>query len=218
MGQRIWQRLPRAFKGIGLGWSKALWMRFAIAVLLILIVPPLLTWALGFKVNNVLLWVTGLILLVYTLETQEMRRQMVLQNEIAIQPLVLSDIGYRPVERGDPPYALQVILRNIGRGPALFVQLRDIEAGEERGVRYVARFTKVDYIEAGGERVTAITLHAVREGEERPKVDFAEHLDPRYANHTYEVTTVYEDINGQRRESVVRMGKGGIRLLKHGKA
>lgn len=201
-------------EGTWLKWPKIIW---GVLILLVLGLSRAPEYVLGFNVSNMLVGMTALILLAYTLETQEMRRQMVLQNEIAIQPLVIADIGYQPVEGRDVPYALQLILRNIGRGPALFVQPRDIEKGEEEGVRYVARFAKVDYIEADGERVTAVTLHAVKEGEERPKVDFVDHLDPRYANHTYDVTIAYEDINGQRRESVVRMGRGGIRLLGHKK-
>ena len=48
-------------------------------------------------------------------------------------------------------------------------------------------------------------------------MDFIANLNPQTADKGYDVTISYEDINGQKRESVVRMGKGGIRLLSHGK-
>ena len=54
-------------------------------------------------------------------------------------------------------------------------------------------------------------------GSPRTLQDFAAHLNPQIASKTYNVTITYEDMNGQSRESVVRMGKGGIRLLSQGK-
>jgi len=54
-------------------------------------------------------------------------------------------------------------------------------------------------------------------GSPRTLQDFAAHLNPQIANKSYNVTITYEDMNGQSRESVVRMGKGGIRLLSQGK-
>lgn len=219
MGQRIWQRLSQTLGGIGLGWSKALWGRFALATLLVFVVAPAFAHWLGLKVDNALLWVTGVILLVYTIETQEMRRQMVLQNEIAIQPVVTAGIGR--LELSEPPArritTTSVILRNIGRGPALFIQVQDIPVADAGGVRFVSKFATVDYIEAGKDVPVAVRVHTEAEGEDRPRFNFVANLDPDHANQTYDVIIRYEDLNGQRRESEVRMGKGGIKLLRHGK-
>lgn len=199
------------------GWSRTIWLRLIFFTLLLLVIPPTLGRALGFNVNNVLIWVTGLILLIYTIETQEMRRQMVLQNEIAIQPLVIASIELRSVEDG-PGGKRKLVLRNIGRGPALFIQVKDIEVADAGGVRFVRKLATVDCIEAGKDSVAEVSLVAEAEGEEDTElIGGIASLDPRHAEKSYDVTISYEDAYGQKRESVVRMGKGGIRLLRHGK-
>ncbi len=83
----------------------------------------------GFRLGNgdSIYLATGLAVLLYTVETSRMRREMVRQreemarqNEIAIQPLLIVTIA--KVELGvsaTPGYGFGLVLRNIGRGPAL---------------------------------------------------------------------------------------------------
>jgi len=164
--------------------------------------------------NNALLWLTGLVVLVYTIEPQEMRLELVRQTEVGIQPLIITRIERREVSPSK--FDNVVILQNIGRGPALFIQAKEFDYDVEGSVRWVGKFDKVDYIEAGKDTVAKATLE-IREGKEvYQQQDLVNNLHPDYSNRTFDVTISYEDINGQKRESVVRMGKGGIRLLTHG--
>lgn len=203
--------------GTFFGWSKALWIRFGVVTIAFLALPVLAYWN-GYSVNNSLILATGMVLLFYTIETQGMRLEMVRQNEIAIQPLLIAGTERREGR-------MRVILRNIGRGTALFVQPKDVVLPEERGAWTVARFRRVDYISPEQDAVimSDMTHYGpggdVLEGpQEGPWADaFAYHLDPENSPRPYEVTIHYEDINGQRRHSVMQMGRGGIRLLRHGK-
>jgi len=197
-----------------LGWSKRTCIKVGLLVLVIFIIGPVVAYLLGSNTNNALLWLTGLVVLVYTIETQEMRLELVRQTEVSIQPLIITRIERREVSPGK--FDNVVILQNIGRGPALFIQAKEIDYDLVGSVRWVGKFDKVDYIEAGKDTVAKATLET-REGEEvNQQQDFVNNLDPNYSNRTFDVTISYEDINGQKRESVVRMGQGGIRLLTHG--
>ncbi len=202
--------------GTFIGWPKDLWIRFAVVTAIFLAIPGWAYWK-GYNINNALILATGLVLLLYTIETQGMRLQMVRQNEIAIQPLLITTIERRPIVPG-AEHEAQVILRNIGRGTALFINVKDIEETTLGDWHFVAKFKTIDYIEAGKDAAVDVGLQIVSEGEADVKaLDFVANLNPEWAKKGYDVTISYEDINGQKRESVMLMGKGGIRLLRHGK-
>ena len=109
---------------IGFGWSKRQWWEFCfIALVFFVIVPILFRW-MGFSGGNTVLWSTGLVVLAYTIETQGKRLEMLRQTEIDIQPLLIARVERKQWRGGE--YKNLVILQNIGRGPALFVQPKDI--------------------------------------------------------------------------------------------
>jgi hypothetical protein len=160
--------------------------------------------------NNVLLWLTGIVILLYTVETYGLRVEMVRQNELAVQPLVT--VGIERRQSDDSKESKNVLVfRNIGRGPALFVQPADIQFRED----FTVEFDMINLIEAGKETSAGVKLHMRREHSVRT-LNAIEHLDPRYANDTYNVAISYEDVNGRAYGSLTRMGKDGIRLLGHG--
>jgi hypothetical protein len=77
------------------------------------------------------------------------------------------------------------------------------------------KFQTIDYIEAGNERVARPGIF--RGDELTAPVGHISFLDPRYAHQGLTLNIFYEDIDGQRRQTTIAMGKGGIRLLSHGK-
>lgn len=112
-----------------------------------------------------------------------------------------------------------MVLRNIGRGPALRVQVKDISLVDIiDSVPFVAKFRTTDYIEPGKDVMADVFLTEAGE-ETTNRFHFLAKLKPAYAirgyagTETTDVTISYEDINGQRRESAVRMEKSGFRLL-----
>ena len=205
MWKTIWKTMLDA-----VGWSN----RQAIISLPFLYVFIVLPFFLeGNALNNALLWLTGIVILLYAAETHGLRLEMVRQNEMSVQPLIIVT-GIVSRENGGD----RVVLTNIGRGPALFVQSKDMVFGEHRDEHFVARFENVDFIGANQTVEVAIRRSFEDEaGSPSTLQDFAAHLNPQIASKTYNVTITYEDMNGQSRESVVRMGKGGIRLLSQGK-
>src|SRR5262245_36247423 len=62
----------------------------------------------------------------YTVETFGLRRETVRQNGIAVRPLVVTNIEYRQISVFPAPIVgTQVVMKNIGKGLALFVQIDD---------------------------------------------------------------------------------------------
>ena len=87
---------------------------------------------------------TGIAVVWYTVETYYLRREMVRTNEIAVLPLVVVGVEQVPVPgvAVGATFARKVILRNIGKGPALFVQLTGITFGPMPNVgTLAARFS-----------------------------------------------------------------------------
>jgi hypothetical protein len=165
-----------------------------------------------------ILFALGVIVLFYTIEAHGVRREILRQNEIAIQPLVVATVEARPDRPGEARQTDRVVLRNIGRGAALSVQPADIVAHDERKIRCVVKFTPVDILEPGKDAVMEAAMYREEGAESARLADFIAGLKPDHATETYDVVIAYEDIGAQEYQSTMRMGKGGIRLLRPGQA
>ena len=123
MMKDIWNKIL-----VSVGWSDRQAIVFLFFLWLFVVLPVFVeTRAL----NNTLLWLTGIIILLYTVETHGLRVEMVRQNEMAVQPLVTVGIERRKVE-GSQEFKDMLVFRNIGRGPALFVTPADIQRDSMR--------------------------------------------------------------------------------------
>jgi hypothetical protein len=180
---------------------------------------PILYW-LGWHVSDFILWATGLILLAYTLETQGMRQQMVRQYEIELHPLVIITIEN----------ARDLLLKNIGRSPAVSIRVAPLSVKPGDGTlgsiqvqsisEFVADFHLMDYLDSRGVRPILYTCYyPAPRGEKLPirgeKFTLIPHLSPPYARRNYCMAIHYEDINGNPHETLVQMGKDGMKLLSH---
>lgn len=67
------------------------------------------------------------VVLIYTVETQGLRIEMIRQNEIAVQPVIVA-----AAKKGESEN-IEFLLKNIGRGPALFVKVDDALLTRELG-------------------------------------------------------------------------------------
>jgi hypothetical protein len=184
---------------------------------IVFVVAPLVAWVAGWSVGNAVVFGTGVVVLLYTYETHQMRWQLVRQNEIAVQPLVLA--GVEPRDLGFSRSDWRVILRNIGKGPALFIRAQDFCQIDLGNGESCLRLIPVDYIAPSGEAVLPVRLIVTENGKETIKAEdwnFVANLHPEFASETYEIVVQYEDIEGRKHWSKTQMGKGGIRLLDHG--
>lgn len=203
-----------------LGWSRTEWRTFVVVLVPILIAFPLVGRLFGFNVSDLVLWATGLVLLAYTVETQAMRIEMTRQNEIHIQPVLVATIEERRRNAGPAPtYPSELILRNIGRGTALFIRVGNLALTDVAGdrVRFVAKFKPIDYLEPGKDFIAAATCEPLTPGVLAANLDPLPSLNPASAIENHEVSIQYQDTSGQLRQTVMRMGQDGIRLVKQGR-
>jgi len=203
------------------GWTEKQWVRFVSAVLGATALFFLL-WNLWNSRADAIYAITGLVLIWYTVETWAIRWQMVRQNEMAIRPLVLATVESRPTKHD--LWAPRVVLRNIGRGPALFVRMDEFATQEIRqeGTRVLSRIPPVDCIEVGKDRDLPVEVVVEADGKElwtdsgTNRLNYVAMLNPETARETYHIKVRYEDTYRRMYWAEVQMGKAGIRLLDHG--
>ena len=163
---------------------------------------------------------TGLVILWYTFETHQVRREIVRQNEIAIQPVVIAMIEGRPARTvPTPEIPSGLILRNIGRGPALFLRVRDLTVKDPiDGVRFLAKFTPISYLEPLHEEVVRISEYrAINAHVSGDYLQLLPSLEQSTALEDYDVVIEYQDTSGDTRETVMRVGKSGVSLVRIGR-
>lgn len=214
--------LTQRLKWLWPGWSMHEWKQLAGAAVLAFVIVPAVAWFAGLNIGNAILWATGIVLLAYTIETQAMRLEMVRQNEIAIEPVVIAIIEERSAATVPAPtFRQELILQNIGRGPALFLRVQDLTLTDPAGdrVRFVARFAPVSYLEPQHEVVVRVAeCRAIDVDIPSTHLNPLPSLEQSTALEDYDVVIQYQDTNGGARETVMRMGKTGVSLVRHGKA
>ena len=182
-------------------WSSRQWALFMPLVAAFLVLPLYFRSPTGITLSDCLLWLTGIVLLIYTVETQGLRIEMIRQNEIAVQPVIVAAAKKGGSEN------IEFLLKNIGRGPALFVKVDEALLTRELGENwFVTSVNAIDYIEPGSE-VTVAALEN-RDGQRVAPIK-------KKGEQPFHMTIRYEDINRTKIETVLQVGIGQ-QLLKYG--
>jgi hypothetical protein len=216
------------------------WVRPLTTVLGLLgLAAALILYLLGFHVryvmSDIILGATALIVLAYTLETQGLRQQMVRQYALDVRPLVLMRIG-ETAQQGKTVYT--VTLENIGRSPALSIQISPFEIDDFRqlGTEYpIVQFSLVDCLGPGATTsVEEVDLWKYPDGHidagqsyiELPsgnrtavsttgRYKWIKKLIPGLAEKNYILPIRYSDVDGGGHASLMQHGKEGAKLLSH---
>jgi hypothetical protein len=108
-----------------------------------------------------------------------------------------------------------VLLRNIGAGPALYVQIEDLVV--DAGAHLFARFETANVIRPGEEMRVDVNLGIEEAGQKVVRRDsFLPSLKRApVGREDYDVVIRYQDLGGRSRETVMRMGKTGVQLVSH---
>jgi hypothetical protein len=164
----------------------------------------------GLTTSDAIYAVTGAVVLWYAVETQAMRREIARQNTLSVQPLLITEVGRVGNEE-------KILIRNIGRGPALFVDVDDVDLLAHEGLPgNVAHFASIAFVEAN----TYVPLNGAVVDQDDPKqrptpLDAMAYFMPIFADLNYDVTLRYSDLLGSRHTTVMHMGKDGISLKTH---
>ena len=172
------------------------WTRAVGGSVVLFIVLPLLVRKLGGDYAQGVYIGTGVALVWYTVETYYLRREMV-------RPLIISKVGMWP-ESSSGPCRDALLLRNIGKAPALFVRVEDLTLSKPE---LRVTFETVDILEEKPEEEARSQPYF---GDAKVLDTFLRSLRPS-SNKTHHVIIRYEDVNGTKHTSVMQMGKGGTR-------
>ena len=123
---------------------------------------------------------TGAIIIWYTIETKILRLETQKLTEIQIRPFVIFEI------KGE-----SFILRNIGHGPALNIQIRpiNVSSNESIQIRFNDLITSIETNES-----VEIKGESFRKGKSAGDF-FLAHLDPEYANRNLSIFIDYQNID-----------------------
>jgi len=158
---------------------------------------------------------TGVAVLWYTVETYYLRQETARHNALAIQPVLVTDIGYQMSPEGRVVSGETMLLRNIGAGPAVYVQIEDLVV--DAGTHLFARFETANVVRAGEEVRVNVNLGIEEGGQKIVRRDsFLASLKRAPVGRDYDVLIRYRDLGGRGRETVIRMGKSGVQLVSHG--
>ena len=121
---------------------------------------------------------TGLVLIWYTWETMQLRRAAFSQRQLQLRPFVVLE----PEEKG-------FLVRNVGHGVALNVQVDDVTLSEQEEV--VIRFPRLlPFLASGG--TAQLAAESFKRG--RSTGDFfLAHLDPQYATLNLRVRVKFQN-------------------------
>jgi hypothetical protein len=172
---------------------------------------------------------TGVAIIWYTVETFYLRRETALlrqassrqidimseQTEATIRPLLVARI-----ETFADPWAPHLpraglVLRNIGHGPALFVEVQAFTVVVWTKGAWLVEVGRVDLVEPGKSGELVLRPHG--QGQKPATSEIVSSLDEHtgHATAISEITIIYEDVQKRRFESLMQMGIDGTKLLRH---
>jgi hypothetical protein len=175
--------------------------------------------------QTIILALTLLAVLWYTIETRRMQKAVAAQVELSVRqvnlsvlPFFVAYVGAVGVENelGKPIDALE--LENIGNGVALNVMIDslDIEFGGEMQERQIwpDAYLSFDPLMSIPKRAKALVTHVSfvskeQENNRIPQFDWMHHLKPPRAAKNYEMKIRFMDVLGNRYVQIIHVGKGG---------
>jgi hypothetical protein len=150
---------------------------------------------------DIALILTFLALLWYSFETRGMKNQLVRQNELSLRPCIL--ISYE-IDQGSYCFI------NVGNGPALHVQLKEIPFLESEDNCFTYKTDACDLIVPKGRSRVVFR-------EDNGSIASAFHLgaiDPKSAINTFDITATYSSIDDIKYATYGKMGKIGSKFIK----
>jgi hypothetical protein len=148
------------------------------------------------NISDIILALTFIAIVWYAWETRGLKIQMIKQTELNLRPLVLID-WINPEK---------YVLRNIGNGPAINIQVEEIMIVEVPELKYL--FRRIDVIETREQR----DLEILFGGREADTFELGA-ITPHSAVKSFTYSIKYTDLNGTKYESIGLIGKGGAVFL-----
>jgi hypothetical protein len=173
-----------------------------------LTIPLKLT--LGELLSTIIIFVTLLVLIVYTVSTIGLWKQAQLQTELSISPFLIFDIESN-----------KIFIKNLGNSPALKLEMdnlylywEDMNDPSKKNLFEVV-FEEIDLVDS---RTRALLEHKVLRDRADTVWDPVNTMDPKYqTEHSFELILKYTNLIGKRYYTKIQTGKGGIKVLAIGR-
>ena len=147
-------------------------------------------------INPLILFLTLLVIILYTWETRGMKKQMIKQKELSMRPLIVIDHD-----------GSHYVLKNVGYGPAIETRMDDITIVKlNKTLTFKIDFKKVGVLA----REETAPLYTGNQDEATPYVFDEAAIDPRYAAKPFDFLISYRDLGNNAYSTSGIFGKGGI--------
>lgn len=143
----------------------------------------------------ILLFLTGVVITIYTVETYRLRITSVNQLKLSIMPSIVVD---------QIPNETSFSIQNVGNGVAVNIRFDDTVLSSDFGI--ALRFPKMLCLLPFKSEL--ITIEPIRNGR---KVDFPfqANFDERYATNQHVIMVTFEDISQNKYRQEIQLGKDG---------
>lgn len=160
--------------------------------------------------NDLIIAISGLIVLVYTIVTYLLWRQSLKQTEINLMPIPVIYARNIPKE-----VKKNFRIRNLGYGPMLNVKIDKFslivkDSKDKWTVKLKVPVPNV--LKCGEERDLIVTTYLNRVIKEN--FDMSPHLDPEFAKFSIPLDITFENIEGVKYTTTIGMGKGELSVVK----
>jgi hypothetical protein len=173
--------------------------------------------------QTVILALTLLAVLWYTIETRRMQKAVAAQVQLSVRqvnlsvlPFFVAYVGDILVENERDRYIEALELENIGNGVALNVKIDslDIDLGGDMRQIYPGAYLSFDPLMSVPKRDKVPAKHVSfvskeQENNRIPQLDWMHHLKPPRAAKDYEMNIRFMDVLGNRYVQIIHIGKSG---------
>ena len=156
------------------------------------------------EVTDAILSYTAFAIILYTIETASMRKEIAHQTELTLRPVIAGDN-----DSGN------LVLVNVGQGVAVNIRALPITLKTEGLGKYVKLHIYPPGLMKPGDRQRIDTIEAFStETKEKVPSDLSKHfLTPKHASGETEVTIEYHRVDAKKRyRSVIVIGPNNVRL------
>lgn len=180
-----------------------------------LVILILCMWIFGIRMEEITGWVllgTMVVIILYTIETDRMRKEMIRQTELSIKPLIAVHSESRFAEEIGTNL-IKLFIKNVGYGVAKNVQIDKLEVKEvtDKGedITIVFAFPTISAIIVGEK--LEINKMAMPRGEFPPHP--LQYMGYHFRAQAHILNITYEDLIEREHLSKVQCSKEGCRIL-----
>lgn len=155
--------------------------------------------------TDIILFVTFIVLILYTWKTHQLKNETVKQNELNLCPVIIVDL-----DEGREGF----IYENRGKGVALNIETENVILKvEDPAITYTLIFDTISYLLVNRKTIVRGKVFDDKGTDVGGFNIFFAHFNPVVAEYDFKIPIQYTDIFGSPYETILGCGKRGIRII-----